>query len=87
MPRHCGLYPGVRGLEMFANVSDYLQTVFWFECSAKTKLINNPQESDKNYNLQFVDWVAHCVWSHFEDGETVVFSEISKQIKQRQLFF
>ncbi len=69
------------------SLSDYLQTVFWFECSAKTKLINNPQESDKNYNLQFVDWVAHCVWSHFEDGETVVFSEISKQIKQRQLFF
>jgi hypothetical protein len=69
------------------SLSDYLQTVLWFDYSLTTKLINNPQESDKNYNLQFVDWMAHCVWSHFEDGETTVFDKLSPAIKVRQLFF
>jgi hypothetical protein len=69
------------------SLSDYLQTVFWFECKTKTKLVNNPQESEKNYNLQFVDWIANCVWAHFEDGESEVFQEISENIKIRQLFF
>lgn len=69
------------------SLSDYLQTILWFECNSKTKLINNPQQSDKNYNLQFVDWVAHIAWSHFEDGETAAFAEMSKRIRIRQLFF
>jgi hypothetical protein len=69
------------------SLSDYLQTVLWFDHSLTTKLINNPQESDKNYNLQFVDWMAHCVWSHFEDGETNVFDKLSPAIKVRKLFF
>lgn len=69
------------------SLSDYLQTVIWFDYSLTTKLINNPLESDKNYNLQFVDWTAHCVWSHFEDGETNVFGMLSPAIKVRQLFF
>jgi len=69
------------------SLSDYFQTVLWFDYSLTTKLINNPQESNKNYNLQFVDWVAHCVWSHFEDGETAVFDKLSPAIKVRQLFF
>lgn len=42
------------------SLSDYLQTVLWFEHSLPTKLINHPLESGKNYNLQFVDWIAHC---------------------------
>jgi hypothetical protein len=69
------------------SLSDYLQTVLWFDYSLKTKLINNPQESYKNYNLQFVDWLAHCVWSHFENGETTVFNKLLPAIRVRQLFF
>lgn len=69
------------------SLSDYLQTTLWFECGVATTLRNNPQQSDRNYNLQFVDWIAHCVWAHFEDGETRVFSEVSRHIKIRQLFF
>ncbi len=68
------------------SLSDYLQTVLWFECCVKTKVLNNPQESHKHYNLQFIDWVAHCVWSHFEDSETRVFAEISQRIRIRKLF-
>ena len=74
-------------LESGNSLSDYLQTVLWFECGASTVIINHPQESHKNYNLQFVDWVANCVWSHFEDGEATVYREISRHIKVRPLFF
>jgi hypothetical protein len=69
------------------SLSDYLQTVLWFDFSAKTKLVNHPQESDRNYNLQFVDWMAHCVWSHFEDGEQDVFAKLRPSIKVRKLYF
>jgi len=69
------------------SLSDYLQTVLWFEHNTATKLVNNPQQSDRNYNLQFVDWIAHCTWAHFEDGENEVFREISKRTKIRCLFF
>jgi hypothetical protein len=69
------------------SLADYLQTTLWFECKAKTRIISNPQESHTNYNLQFVDWVSHCVWSHYEDGEKRVFPVICKRIKVRWLFF
>lgn len=69
------------------SLSDYLQTVLWFDLKSKTKLINNPQESHTNYNLQFVDWVAHIVWSHYEDGHTPAFAQLSRSIKVRPLFF
>jgi len=69
------------------SLSDYLQTSLWFDHNAKTKVVNNPQESDKNYNLQFVDWIANCVWSHFEDAETTVYPQIGPHIKVRHLFF
>jgi hypothetical protein len=69
------------------SLSDYLQTVLWFEGGASTVIVSHPQESRKNYNLQFVDWVSSCVWSHFEDGEAVVYREISRNLRVRNLFF
>ena len=69
------------------SLSDYLQTVLWFEYLAKTKIVNCPQESDRNYNLQFVDWIAHCVWSHFEDGEQAIYAQLAPAIRVRKLYF
>jgi len=69
------------------SLSDYLQTVLWFECGASTVIDNHPQESHNNYNLQFVDWISSCVWSHFEDGESNVYKEISRPVNVRTLFF
>jgi hypothetical protein len=69
------------------SLSDYLQTMFWFECGSKARLISNPQQSDKNYGLQFVDWVSHCVWAHYEDGENPPFAALAPYIKVRPLFF
>jgi len=69
------------------SLADYLQIVLWFDCGFATKLISNPQESHRNYNLQFTDWIAHCIWAHFERGEKVVFGKLSPMIKVRRLFF
>lgn len=69
------------------SLSDYLQTVLWFDYAANTKLINCPQESHYNYNLPFMDWIAHCVWSHFEDGEEAVYSGLAPSIRVRKLYF
>ena len=48
---------------------------------------NNPGVSQKNYNLQFVDWVAHCIWIRYEDNELQPFEILSPFIKVRQLYF
>lgn len=69
------------------SLADYLQTTFWFECKTNTTLNNDPQESHRNYNLQFVDWVAHLVWAHFEDGENDAFRVLCPHLKVRLLFF
>lgn len=69
------------------SLSDYLQTVLWFDCNSKARLINNPKESHKCYSLQVVDWIANSVWSHYEDGETTVFNQIRQRMKIRPLFF
>jgi hypothetical protein len=69
------------------SLSDYLQTVLWFETTSRAKLKNLPEESHGNYNLQFVDWVANIVWSYYEDGKSDPFNEIVKRVKIRKLFF
>jgi len=69
------------------SLADYLQTVIWFEKNSQVTLKNNPSESHKNYNLQFVDWIAHCVWSHFEDEETTIFKRLATSIRVRRLYF
>jgi len=71
------------------SLSDYLQMVLWFDCTppSRTKIVNHPQESHRNYNLQFVDWIAHCVWAHFENGEEAIYQKIIPRIKVRPLFF
>lgn len=69
------------------SLSDYLQMQLWFECNTSTTISYHPAESHGNYNLQFTDWVANCVWAHFENSETTVFQEASKRIRVRQLYF
>ena len=69
------------------SLVDFLQIKVWFELGYKTKLINNPSRSFQQYNIQFVDWVAHCIWVNFEDGVTEPFNLLSPYIKHRELFF
>jgi len=69
------------------SLSDYLQTVLWFDLGLKTKLTNNPEESHRDYNLQFVDCMANAIRTHFEDGENIVYQEALRHIRIRRLFF
>lgn len=69
------------------SLADHLQIKLWFECNCKTTLINKPTVSHLNYNLQFVDWVSHCIWINFEDKVNQPFTILSPFIKHRPLFF
>lgn len=71
------------------SLSDYLQTHLWFECSYTCKLINLPDESERNRNLQFVDWIANTVWLNFESQKSDAYQILIKSpsVKIRRLYF
>jgi hypothetical protein len=69
------------------SLKDYLQVKLWFDIGCKTVVAHQPGDSSKNYSLQFVDWIAHCVWSRYEDGEDACFQILRPVMKVRQLFF
>ncbi len=71
------------------SLSDYLQTHLWFDCSCSCRLINRPAESARNYNLQFVDWIANSVWANFESGKSEAYKILSASpsVRIRKLYF
>jgi hypothetical protein len=69
------------------SLADHLQIKLWFECNCKTTLINKPTVSHLNHNLQFVDWISHCIWMNFEHKVDQPFTILSPFIKHRPLFF
>lgn len=69
------------------SLEDYLKIKLWFEHGFRTMIRVEPASSHKNYNLQFVDWIAHCIWSSYEN-QTAQFLEILRpSIKVRCLYF
>ncbi len=69
------------------SLVDYLQVKLWFEHNQQTKLINKPGRSHEQYNLQFIDWVAHCIWINFEWNKDTMYKILTPYIKHRTLFF
>ncbi len=69
------------------SLADFLQVKLWYDHKFKTTIENRPSLSHYSYNLQFVDWIAHCVWVMYEDGAHEPFEVINKHIKLRKLFF
>lgn len=69
------------------SLKDYLQVKLWFDIGCATVVNHHPANSSQNYSLQFVDWVAHCVWSNYEDGNDTFFKILRPVIKTRPLFF
>lgn len=69
------------------SLVDYLQVKLWFEHNQQTKLINKPGRSHEQYNLQFIDWIAHCIWVNFEWNEDTMYKILIPHIKHRPLFF
>jgi len=51
------------------SLVDYLQIKLWFELNAATTLVYKPMESKQNLNLQFIDFIAHIIWSRYENNE------------------
>jgi hypothetical protein len=66
---------------------DYLQIKLWFELNASTIIHNQPEESHKALNLQFVDFVSHIIWSKFEDNEYLAYNILKRKVKVIPLFF
>jgi hypothetical protein len=66
---------------------DYLQIKLWFEFNSSTVIRNNPTESHKALNLQFVDFISHIIWSRYEDNETTAFNILRRRIRPVHLFF
>lgn len=69
------------------SLVDYLQVKLWFDYKQQTKLINKPGRSHEQYNLQFIDWVTHCIWINFERGQNTMYDILTPHIKNRTLFF
>jgi hypothetical protein len=69
------------------SLVDFLQTKLWFDLGHKTKILNSPSRSFQQYNLQFVDWIANCIWSNFEDSIEEPYQLLYPYIKHRKLFF
>lgn len=95
IPEHLANYseidfiPDERSIKVKSGNSlvDYLQVKLWLDHNQQVKLINKPDRSHEQYNLQFIDWVAHCVWVHCEWGEDAMYKILSPHIKIRPLFF
>ena len=69
------------------SLPEYIQTKAWFEYNSKCRIIHNPGRSHKEYNLQFIDWIAHCVWKKYEDGDSTFYDIFKNNIKNHELYF
>lgn len=83
------LVPDERSIKVKSqnSLKDYLQTKLWFEKNCSATIKYHPLSSDQNYTLQFVDWIVHCIWEKYEDGQELYFNELKHLIKIRNLFF
>ena len=69
------------------SLADYLQIKLWFDLKSKTRIENKPQESHRNLNLQFIDWVTHIIWEWYEDKDFTAFEIIRRRVELLDLFF
>jgi len=83
------LSPDLRSIKVASGNSlvDYLQTQLWFEYNSKTVLRHQPLESSSSLAIQFVDVLAHIVWSLHEDGQLDPYRILAPHLKCKQLFF
>jgi hypothetical protein len=69
------------------SLVDYLKTKLWFELNSATVIKHIPVESKKNLTLQFIDFIAHVVWSRHENNEYDSYRLLRPYITERHLFF
>ena len=83
------LLPDARSIKVRSqnSLADYLQIKLWFEAKCRTVVNCFPTISSGNYNLQFADWIAHCIWINYEDGEDSFYNILRPVMRVRELFF
>lgn len=69
------------------SLVDYLQIYLWYEMNVQTKIIDRPQESHKNLNLQFIDFLTNFIWRRYELNDSGPHNIIRPYVEQKQLFF
>jgi len=82
-------HPDKRSIKVESGHSlpHYLDMVLGFEHDSPVQLQYRPLESTHNRSLQFVDWMANCVWRKFENGSSPAFDKMSAMIRVRRLYF
>lgn len=68
------------------SLADYLKIKLWFDLNSTTIIENNPQESHKVLNLQFIDFIAHILWKKYEDKELKAYNILKKKVELTHLF-
>jgi len=69
------------------SLKDYLKVKLWYSLNSNTVLCYHPEESHRNLNLQFVDYIVNIIWSRFEDNATAPYDLIKTRIDSIPLFF
>lgn len=72
--------PNQRSIKARNDLADYLQTELWFELDSSTVIQNNPKESRKALNLQFIDWVGHIIWKKYEDNDVEAYDILKRKV-------
>ncbi len=83
------LIPDPRSIKVESKNSmlDYLKIKLWFEKTSSTIIKEIFQESHKNLNLQFVDFIAYILWSRYELNYTNGYNILKSCIENKFLFF
>ncbi len=82
------LIPDPRSIKVESKNSmlDYLKIKLWFEKSSSTIIKETFQESHKNLNLQFVDFIAYILWSRYELNQAKGYNILKSCIDNKLLY-
>ncbi len=81
------LLPDNRSIRVqYANSLEmYLKTML-FERRSQTMLTYSPQESDKNLQVQFADYITNIIWRRYEVEDAAAYQTLHPYISHRLLF-
>ncbi len=82
-------FPDNRSMKIASgnSLSDYLQTVLWYESGAKTELVTQVCDSSQERNVQFADMLSGAVQNHYEDNKSDAWNLLEPAIEHKKLFF
>ena len=75
IPNHRSIKTGSSDL-----LADSIQAELWFEFDSDAVIENRPQESTRELNLQFTDWLGHIIWKKYEDNEAEAYDILKKEV-------